>query len=162
MPLRGSLPCGKEACITQGSCEPCHSGPTTTDGFKQRVLIKHDPLEEGMANHPSMLAWRTSWTVQKAKRINNTRRWASSSEGVQYAPGEEWRRITNSPSMNEVAGPKRIWHSVVDVVMKVKSMLQRTYYIGTWCARSMNPRKLNVGKQEMVRINTSWMQSSRE
>ena len=37
------------------------------------------------------------------------------SEGVQYATGEEWRRITNSPRMNEAAGPKWIWCSVVAV-----------------------------------------------
>ena len=30
------------------------------------------------------------------------------SEGVQYATGEEQTRITNSPRMNEVVGPKRI------------------------------------------------------
>ena len=35
------------------------------------------------------------------------------SEGIQYATGEEWRRIINSPRMNEVAGPKQIRHSVV-------------------------------------------------
>ena len=28
------------------------------------------------------------------------------SEGIQYAIGEEWKRITNSPRMNEGAGPK--------------------------------------------------------
>ena len=37
------------------------------------------------------------------------------SEGVQYATGEERRRITNSPRMYEVAGPKWIQQSVVDV-----------------------------------------------
>ena len=37
------------------------------------------------------------------------------SEGVQYATGEEWRRITNSPRMNEEVGPNLIRHSVVDV-----------------------------------------------
>ena len=36
-------------------------------------------------------------------------------KGVQYATGEEQRRITNSPRMNEAAGPKQIRHSVVDV-----------------------------------------------
>ena len=36
-------------------------------------------------------------------------------EGVQYATGEEWRAITNSSRKNEVAGPKRKRHSVVDV-----------------------------------------------
>ena len=29
-------------------------------------------------------------------------------EGVQYVTGEEWRRITNNPRMNEAARPKRI------------------------------------------------------
>ena len=37
------------------------------------------------------------------------------SEGVQYATAEEQRRITNSPRMNEAAGPKQIQPSVVDV-----------------------------------------------
>ena len=36
-------------------------------------------------------------------------------KGVQYAAGEEQRRITNSPRMNEVAGPKQIGCTVVDV-----------------------------------------------
>ena len=36
-------------------------------------------------------------------------------EGVQHATGEEQRRITTSPRMNEAAGPKQIWCSVVDV-----------------------------------------------
>ena len=34
------------------------------------------------------------------------------SEGVQCATGEEWSRITNSPRVNEVAGPKWIGRSV--------------------------------------------------
>ena len=37
------------------------------------------------------------------------------SEGVYYATGEEQRRITNSPRMNEAAGPKWIQPSVMDV-----------------------------------------------
>ena len=37
------------------------------------------------------------------------------SEGVQYAPGEEWRTPTNSPRKNEAVGPKWKQHSAVDV-----------------------------------------------
>ena len=37
------------------------------------------------------------------------------SEVVHYATGKELRRITNSPRMNEAAGPKWIQHSVADV-----------------------------------------------
>ena len=40
---------------------------------------------------------------------------SSRSEDVQYATGEEQRRITNSTRMNEVAEPKHIQCSVVDV-----------------------------------------------
>jgi len=35
------------------------------------------------------------------------------SKGVQYATGEE-QRITSSPRMNEMAGPKQKQHSVVN------------------------------------------------
>ena len=35
--------------------------------------------------------------------------------GVQYAPGEDWRAITNSSRKNEAAGPKWKQRSVVDV-----------------------------------------------
>ena len=37
------------------------------------------------------------------------------SEGILYATGEEWKRITNSPRMNEAAGPKWMQPSVMDV-----------------------------------------------
>ena len=37
------------------------------------------------------------------------------SEVIQYATAKEQRRITNSPRMNEAAGPKQIQPSVVDV-----------------------------------------------
>ena len=38
------------------------------------------------------------------------------SEGVEYAPGEEWRTATNSSRKNEVAGPKQKQHSALDVL----------------------------------------------
>ena len=46
---------------------PCRA---TQDG---RVIAesstKHDPLEDGMTNHPGTLAVRTSWNLKKAKKI---------------------------------------------------------------------------------------------
>ena len=77
------------------------------------------------------------------------------SEGVQYAPGEEWRRTTNIPRKNEAAGPKRKWCSVVDVPgdeSKIQCCKEQ-YCIGTWDVRSVNQGKLDMVKQEMVRIN---------
>ena len=76
------------------------------------------------------------------------------SEGVQYATGEEQRRITNRPRMNEAAGSKRILSSGVDVSgdeSKTRCCKEQ-YGIGTW-NRSMNQGKLDVVKQEVVRIN---------
>ena len=39
--------------------EPCHAGSPKMDRSKWRVLTKHNPLEEGMTNHPLILAERT-------------------------------------------------------------------------------------------------------
>ena len=57
-PLHGSLPCyGEGACVTHWSYEPCHAGPPKRDRSQCRVPTKCGPLEERMANHPSILAW---------------------------------------------------------------------------------------------------------
>ena len=77
------------------------------------------------------------------------------SEGVQYATGKEQRRITNSLRMNEASGPKQMQPSAVDV-LGYKSKIQcckEQYCTGTWNVRSINQGKLDVVKQEMVRIN---------
>ena len=77
------------------------------------------------------------------------------SEGVQYAPEEEWRRTINSPRKNEVSRPKCKRCSVVDVSdneSKIQSC-QEQYCVGTWNVRSMKQGKLDMVKQEMIRIN---------
>ena len=43
--------------------KPCRVGPPKTDGSWWRVLTEHGPLEKRMANHFSILASRTPWTV---------------------------------------------------------------------------------------------------
>ena len=49
------------------------------------------------------------------------------SEGVQYASGEEWRAVSNSSRKNEAAGPKQKGHSAVKcLVVKVKFYFLRT------------------------------------
>ena len=45
---------------------PCRA--TKTDGTWWWVLAKPGPLEKGMANHFSVLALRTPWTVWKGKK----------------------------------------------------------------------------------------------
>ena len=73
--------------------------------------------------------------------------------GAQYATGEEWR---NNSRKNEAMEPKKKQHPVVDMTndgSKVRCCKEQ-YSIGTWNVRSMNQGKLEVVKQEMVRVNT--------
>ena len=74
------------------------------------------------------------------------------SVGVQYATGAE---RSNSSTRDEEAGPKWKWRSAVDVYggeSKVQSYKEQ-YSTGTWNVRSMNPGKLDMVKQEMLRVN---------
>ena len=50
----------KKVAQVNEAIDSCHAGPPQTDQSKQRVLTKCDSLEEGMANHSSILAVRTS------------------------------------------------------------------------------------------------------
>ena len=72
--------------------------------------------------------------------------------GAQYATGEEWK---NGFRKNEETEPKGKQCPVVDVTgdrSKVQCCKEQ-YCIGTWNGRSMNQGKLEVVKQEMVRVN---------
>ena len=93
-------------------------------------------------------------SMKRQKRYD-TKGESPRSEGVQYVTGEEWRRITNGPRMNEAARPKRIQRSAVDVSSDKSKIRchEKQYRIGTWNVRSVNQRKLDMVKQEMVRIN---------
>ena len=66
---------GEGACVTQWSHEPCHAGPAKMHGSWWRVLAKCGPLEEGMANHSSILAVGTHEQYEKAKS-HDTGIWA--------------------------------------------------------------------------------------
>ena len=74
------------------------------------------------------------------------------SVGAQYATGDQWR---NNSRKNEGMEPKQKQHPVVDGTgdrSKVRCWKEQ-YCIGTWNVRSMNQGKLEVVKQEMVRVN---------
>ena len=71
--------------------------------------------------------------------------------GAQYATGDQWR---NNSRKNEGMEPKQK-HPVVDVTgdgSKVQCC-KHQYCIGTWNVMSMNQGKLEVVKQEMIRVN---------
>ena len=74
------------------------------------------------------------------------------SVGAQYATGDQWG---NKSRKNTDTEPKQKQHPVVDVTGE-KSKVQcckEQYCIGTWNVRSMNQGKLEVVKQEVVRVN---------
>ena len=69
-PFHRSQPCpGKWACIVEWSYEPCHAGPPKMDISYWRVQTRCGTLEEGMANHFSILAVRTPWALWKGKKM---------------------------------------------------------------------------------------------
>ena len=72
--------------------------------------------------------------------------------GAQYTTGDQWR---NNSRKNEGMEPKQKQHPVLDVTGDRSKVLccKEKYCIGTWNARPMNQGKLEVIKQEMVRVN---------
>ena len=117
-----------------------------------RGLTECGTLEKGMANHFSILALRTPWTVWKCKKDRTLKDELPRSGGAQYATGDQWR---NNSRKNEGMEPKQKQHPVVDGTgdrSKVHCCKEQ-YCIGTWNVRSMNQGKLEVVKQEMARVN---------
>ena len=72
--------------------------------------------------------------------------------GVQHVTGEEWR---NNSRENEEIQRKQKQHPVVDVTGDGSKVwwCKEQYWIGTWNVKFMNQGKLEVGKQEMARVN---------
>ena len=71
---------------------------------------------------------------------------------TQYATGDRWE---NNSRKNEEMEPKQKQHPVVDVTDDGSKVwcYKEQYCIGIWNVRSMNQGKLEVVKQEMVRVN---------
>ena len=103
-----------------------------------------------MANHFSILASRTPWTVWNGK--NTLKDELPRSVGAQYATGDQWR---NNSRKNEGMEAKQKQHPVLYGTgdrSKIQCCKEQ-YCIGTWNVRSMNHGKLEVIKQEMARVN---------
>ena len=76
------------------------------------------------------------------------------SVGAPYATADQWR---NNSRKNEGMEPKQKQHPLVDVTGDRSKVwcCKEQYCIGTWNVRSMNQDKLEVVKQEMVRVNVN-------
>ena len=107
-----------QSCLSQWNYEPCLGGPPKMDGSWWKVLTKHGPLEKGMANHFSILALRTPWTVWKGKKID-TKRWTPQ---VGRCPVCYWRSVRNNSRKNEEMESKQKQPQLSKwLVMEVKS-----------------------------------------
>ena len=71
--------------------------------------------------------------------------------GAQYAGGDQWRN--NSERMKRQSQSKNNTQLWMWLVMKVKSDAARAILHRTWNVRSMNQGKLEVVKQELLRVN---------
>ena len=76
---------------------------------------------------------------------------------AQYATGDQWR---NNSRTNEEMEPKQKQYQVVDMTGDGSKgrCSKEQYCIGTWNIRSMNQGKLEVVKQEMIRVNVNIQQ----
>ena len=91
----------------------------------------------------------SSMKGQKYRTLKDELPW---SVGAQDATGDHWR---NNSGKNEGMELQQKQHPVVDVTgdrSKVRCCKEQ-YCIGTWNVRSMNQGKLEVVKQEMVRVD---------
>ena len=106
-----------------------------------------------MASNLSILALRTpSMNSTKKRKDRTLKEELPRLVGAQYATGDQWR---NNCRKNEEMEPKQKQCPAVDVTgdgSKVRCCKEQ-YCIGTWNVRSMNQGKLEVVKQEMVRVN---------
>ena len=75
--------------------------------------------------------------------------------GAQYASEYQWR---NNSRKNEETEPKQKQHPVVGVTGDESKVLccKEQYCIGTWKVISMNQGKLEVVKQEMARVESTF------
>ena len=87
------------------------------DGSWWRVLKTRGTLEKGTANHFSIRALRTSWTVQKRKKDTTLKDKFPRSVDAQY--GQKWRN--NYRKNEERRQSENKAHLWVWLVMKVKS-----------------------------------------
>ena len=81
------------------------------------------------------------------------------SVGAKYATRDQWRNISRK---NEGMEPKQNQHLVMDGTgdrSKVRCCKEQ-YRIGTWNVRSTNQGKLEVVKQEKIRVNIGLLGTS--
>ena len=125
---------GPQPCLTQWNYEPCCVGPLKTDRLWWRVLTKCGPLEKGMANHFSILALRTPWTVWKNGILFGHKKeclWVSTTEvyepRVYYTKWSKSEREWQILYINTYIWNRVRWASLVAQTVKKSSAMGETW-----------------------------------
>ena len=138
-------------------------------GWSWSLAVKGHPRQIGHSEEfwQNVIHWRREWqttpvfflwepmsSMKRQKDMtleDEPPRW----EGVQYAPGEEQRALSNTSRQNEATRPKLKWRSSVDVSGGESKVwcCKEQYCTWTWNVRSMNQSKLYMVKQEIARAN---------
>ena len=113
----------------------------------------------GNINHSSNLAARTPCSVWKVQKIWHQKMSHPSSEGVQYATGEEQRAITNNSRKNEVAAPKWKWPQLWMCLVVTVRCYKEHYCTGTWKVRCMNEGKLDKNLSKLWKTDSEGQRS---
>ena len=129
-----------------------------------RWMGHSDPLEEEIATHSSIFAWRTPQTVRKDKK---TWQWKMNPPGWKVSNmllGKSRGQLQIVLERMKWLGQSRSWLwcwylAVSDGESKVWCYKEQ-YCIGTWNVGSVNQGKLEVVKQEMARLNKGFPDSS--
>ena len=80
-----------------------------------RSLGQEDPLEEGMATHPSVLAWRIPWTEEPSGLRFRGREESDTPERSALHPGGPTLQAAEAlkpPAHNHGAKSKRLWRAL--------------------------------------------------
>ena len=119
-----------------------NSDKTCSTGEGNGKLLQYSHLENLI----------NSMKRQKGMRLGDE---LSRMVGAQYAMGEEQR---NNSRKNEEMKPKQKQHPAVDVMSdrsKVRCYKEQ-YFIGSWNVRSVNQGKLEMVKQEKIRVKINF------
>ena len=103
-------------------------------------LLRYSAYMKGMANHFSILALKTPWSVWKGKNDRILKEELPRSIGAWYATGDQWR---NNSRKNEGMESKQKQYPVVGVTGDRSKVwcCKEQYCLETWNVRSLNQGK---------------------
>ena len=150
--VKGRLPfrdhttcCGEGACVTLNLwAMPCRA---PEDGW---VIVKSSDKRwstgERKANHSSILAMKTPWTVQKGKKIRNEKMNPPGQKMSNMLLGKSGGQLLIVPERMKPLGQSgNDTHLWIYLVVKVKSnAVKNNIAIGTW----------NIGS--IIKVNWTW------